>query len=93
VVGLSEKRLELTLNLRDAYKAPKWRRAKRAINLLRAKIMRISKAERVRLSNKVVSYIWSRGAEKPPRKVPIVVERGEEGVVDVKLRGEEDTGE
>lgn len=90
---MSEKRLELTLNLRDAYKAPKLRRAKRAINLLRAKITRISKAQRVRLSNELVSYIWSRGAEKPPRKVPIVVERGEEGVVDVKLRGEGDTGE
>jgi len=90
---LSEKRLELTLNLRDAYKAPKLRRAKRAINLLRAKITRISKAQRVRLSNELVSYIWSRGAEKPPRKVPIVIERGEEGVVDVKLRGEGDTGE
>jgi ribosomal protein L31E len=93
VVDLSEKRLELTLNLRDAYKAPKLRRAKRAINLLRAKITRISKAQRVRLSNELVSYIWSRGAEKPPRKVPIVIERGEEGVVDVKLRGEGDTGE
>jgi large subunit ribosomal protein L31e len=93
VVDLSEKRLELTLNLRDAYKAPKLRRAKRAINLLRTKITRISKAQRVRLSNELVSYIWSRGAEKPPRKVPIVVERGEEGVVDVKLRGEGDTGE
>ena len=90
---MSEKRLELTLNLRDAYKAPKLRRAKRAINLLRTKITRISKAQRVRLSNELVSYIWSRGAEKPPRKVPIVVERGEEGVVDVKLRGEGDTGE
>lgn len=90
---MSEKRLELTLNLRDAYKAPKLRRAKRAINLLRAKITRISKAQRVRLSNELVSYIWSRGAEKPPRKVPIVIERGEEGVVDVKLRGEGDTGE
>ncbi|MEM3449239.1 MAG: 50S ribosomal protein L31e, partial [Nitrososphaerota archaeon] len=71
---MSEKRLELTLNLRDAYKAAKWRRAKRAINLLRAKILRISKAERIRLSNKVVSYIWSRGAEKPPRKVSVIIE-------------------
>ncbi len=83
----------MTLNLRDAYKAAKWRRAKRAINLLRAKILRISKAERIRLSNKVVSYIWSRGAEKPPRKVSVIIEHGEEGVVEVKLRGEEDTGE
>lgn len=90
---MSEERLELTFNLRDAYKTAKWRRAKRAINLLRAKILRISKAERVRLSNKVVSYIWSRGAEKPPRKVSVIIERGEEGVVDVKLRGEENTGE
>lgn len=90
---MSEKRLELTLNLRDAYRAARWRRAKRAINLLREKIMRISKAERVKLSHKLVSYIWSRGAEKPPRKLPIIVERVEDGVVEVKLRGEEDTGE
>lgn len=90
---MSQEKLELTLNLREAYKTAKWRRAKRAVNLLRAKIMRISKAGRVKLSSDVVSYIWSRGVEKPPKKVSVIVKRLEEGEVEVKLRGEEDTEE
>lgn len=83
----------VTLNLRDAYKAAKWRRAEAAVALLRERVKRVTHAERVVISGGVSRYLWSRGAERPPKKVRIVVERGEEGEASVRLEGEEAAGE
>ena len=75
---MSERRWELTLNLRDAYEAKKWRRAKRAINLIRQKALRVAKVRRVVIDEALNRLIWSRGVERPPRKVRLVIERVDE---------------
>jgi len=85
---MSQLRKEVTLNLRDAYKAPKLRRAKRALNIIQKKAARIAKAERVKISEEVARLIHSRSIERPPRKVMIIVEKDEEGEAIVKLGGE-----
>lgn len=85
---MSQLRKEVTLNLREAYKAPKLRRAKRALNIIREKAARIAKAEKVKISEELARFVFSRSIERPPRKVTIVVEKDEEGEAIVKLGGE-----
>lgn len=85
---MSETRVEVTLNLRDAYKTPKIRRAKRAINIIREKARRIAKTDTVIISEELVKFIHSKSVEHPPRKIKIVVEKDEEGEAVVRLGGE-----
>jgi large subunit ribosomal protein L31e len=82
---MSERRWELTLNLRDAYEAKKWRRAKRAINLIRQKALRVAKVKRVVIDEALNRLIWSRGVERPPRKVRLVIERVDEETARVSM--------
>lgn len=70
-------------------------RADRAVRLLRRFIERHLKVDRVVVDNEVNEYIWSRGREKPPRRVKVAVtvkEVEEEGekkrVAVVRLAGE-----
>lgn len=47
------------------------KRAARAIRFLREFIKRHMKCDVVKISNEVNEYIWSRGIEKPPRKIKV----------------------
>jgi ribosomal protein L31E len=89
---LSQTRVEVTLNLREAYRAPKWRRAKRAINIIRMKAARIAKTESVKISEELTRLIFSSSVERIPKKLSLVIEKDEEGEAWVRLRGE-GTGE
>lgn len=65
-------------------------RAKRAIRLIREFVKRHMKAERVIIDNKVNEYVWSRGIEKPPRRVKVnIVMDKKEKVAKVFLAEEE----
>jgi len=46
------------------------------------------KAERVIISQRLNEKIWSRGIEKPPRRVKVKAVKSEEGVVEVDLASE-----
>ncbi len=48
-------------------------RADRAVKLLKRFVARHVKADRIIIYNEVNNYIWSRGREKPPRRVKILV--------------------
>lgn len=76
---------EYVIPLRDAYEASRTRRARRAINIIREFARRHMKSEIVKISNKVNSLIWSRGIEKPPRRIKVVMRKDKEGVVKVLL--------
>ncbi|MEN3047817.1 MAG: 50S ribosomal protein L31e [Candidatus Caldarchaeales archaeon] len=82
---MTEKRWEVTLNLRDAYESKRLRRAKRAINLLRERAMRISKAKRVVIDQSLNAVFWSRSVSRPPRKLRVVIEKVDEETAEVKL--------
>ena len=84
---MSETSLErvYTIPLRDAYEASRKRRAKRAINLIKEFAKRHMKAEEVKISEGVNHVIWNRGAEKPPRKVTVLMRKDKDGVVKVML--------
>ena len=71
--------------LRDVWRAPRKRRAPRAIRLIREFISRHMKAETVKVANDVNEKIWERGAEKPPRKIKVRAAKDKEGKVTVYL--------
>ncbi|MEM2164077.1 MAG: 50S ribosomal protein L31e [Candidatus Bathyarchaeia archaeon] len=70
-----------TIPLRDAWRAPWTDRAPTAIKIVREFIKRHLKVnveeERVRISNELNRLIWSRGREKPPRRVKVRVVKEE----------------
>ena len=66
--------------LREAWRTPRPYRAPRAIRILREFISRHMKVEDVRLSQELNSFIWSRGIEKPPRRVRVRVGKDKDNV-------------
>ena len=74
--------------LRRAWAAPRKKRAPRAVRLIKEFARRHMKAEEVRISPELNEFLWSRGIEKPPRRVRVRMERYEEGLVKVHLAEE-----
>jgi large subunit ribosomal protein L31e len=76
-----------TVPLRDAYKTVKVKRTSRAVKILRSFLARHMKTqeERVKLSAEVNSLVWSKGMEKPPRKIKVKAKRDAKGEVSVSL--------
>lgn len=70
-----------TVNLREAWKAPRKRRTPRAIRLLREFVKRNMKVENVIMSNEINEAVWSRSIEKPPRRLKIRAVKDKEGNV------------
>ena len=69
-----------TVPLNKAYEYTRTKRARRTVKILKAYLNQHTKAKdvNIRLSNMLNSFIWSRGIEKPPRKVKIkVIKEGE----------------
>ena len=76
-----------TVPLGRAWIRPRKKHSPRAIRLLREFIVRHMKTDEgsIRITNKVNEKIWSRGIEKPPRKIRIRATKDSEGVVTVRL--------
>jgi large subunit ribosomal protein L31e len=74
--------------LRRAFEAPKYRRAKVAIRLIREFTSRHMKATEVKIDVNVNEMLWSRGIGNPPRRIKLEMERDDEGVVSVRLAPE-----
>lgn len=71
--------------LSKAWASPRRKRTPRAIRIMKSFIKRHMKTENVIITNEVNERIWSRGIEKPPRKIRVRVVRDSEGVVRVHL--------
>lgn len=64
----------MTIPLRDAYRAPRKKRAKVAVRLIREWVSRHFHLEgRVKIGSALNEFIWSRSIEKPPRRVTVNV--------------------
>ncbi len=86
-----------TIPLGRAWISPRKKRAPRAIRLIKSFIQRHMKikteveemeeeeAERLVISNEVNEKVWSRGIEKPPRKIRVRAAKDKEGVITVYL--------
>lgn len=60
---------------------PRGRRAPRAVRDVRDFVSRHMKAEEVAISNEINSALWSRGINKPPRKITVRAVKDKEGKV------------
>jgi large subunit ribosomal protein L31e len=70
-----------TVNLREAWKAPRKRRTPRAIRVLREFVKRNMKVESVIISNEINEEVWEQSTEKPPHKLKIRAVKDKEGNV------------
>jgi len=64
---------------------PSYRRAKKAIIIIKEFTTRHMKAKQVKIDADVNELIWARGIKHPPRRIKLEMERDEDGVVTVKL--------
>ncbi len=67
------------------YEAQPYRRAKKAVAVIREFATRHMKARQVSIDAKVNELIWSRGIKHPPRRITLEMERDEDGVVTIRL--------
>ena len=71
-----------TISLRHVWVVtPRGKRAPRAVRDVRAFVSRHMKAEEVAMSEEINSAIWSRGINKPPRKITVRAVKDKEGKV------------
>jgi len=77
-----------TIPLRKGWlKAPRYKRAKKAVNTLREFLSRHMKSEDVRLLPELNLEIWKHGMKNPPSQVKVNVIKDDKGVVKVQLFG------
>ncbi len=74
-----------TIPLGKAWVSPRNSRTPRAVRIVRSFIKRHMKPENLVLSNEVNERIWSRGIQKPPRKIRVRAAKDEEGIVTLYL--------
>lgn len=65
--------------------APRYKRSKRAIKLIREYLIRHFKPEFLKLEPELNEYIWKRGIQKPPRRVKVRATKDRYGVVTAYL--------
>jgi len=84
---------ELVVPLRHAWNITRFKRAPRAMQIIREQVIKhvkVTAEEELYIDPEVNEHIWKRGIENPPRKVTLIVTRHDEpGIpVEVKLKKE-----
>lgn len=67
-----EKRVHIIPIRREVVRAPRWKRAKRAINIIREYVQKHYRTDDVIIGKHLNEKIWERGSRKPPMKVKVV---------------------
>lgn len=67
------------------FEAPPYRRAKKALIVIREFATRHMKATDVKVDTAVNELVWARGIRHPPRRITLQMERDTDGIVTVKL--------
>ncbi|MFQ6053296.1 MAG: 50S ribosomal protein L31e [Candidatus Bathyarchaeia archaeon] len=78
-----------TVPLTRAWVAPRYRRAEKAVTVLRAFVERHMKPSSTIIDPKVNEVIWRRGIRNPPRRIRVKLSKAEDGAVTVSLAEEE----
>ena len=75
------------INLRRTREVSRTRRSPYAVRLIRRFVARHMKVDldKVKIDNSVNEYVWSRGIEKPPRRIEVKVTKYSDGTVRVAL--------
>jgi large subunit ribosomal protein L31e len=74
-----------TVPLGRAWVVPRYRRAEKAITVLRDFVKRHMKPEEIVIDPSVNEAIWARGITNPPRKIRVRMAKDDEGFVTVTL--------
>ncbi len=76
-----------TIPLRNASLAPRGKRANRAVKEIKIFLARHMKSEedKIWIDNPVNEAVWSRGIQKPPRRIRVKAIRFDDGVVEVSM--------
>ena len=70
---MAELKREYVVPLRNKFKtAPKWRRSKKAMSVLKDFVKKHMKADIVIIGNELNEKIWENGIKNPPGKVSVV---------------------
>ncbi len=64
---------------------PRTKRAPRAMRLIREFIVRHMKSDDLIIEQAVNEYLWSRGIQKPPRKITVRAVKSDDDVVEIYL--------
>jgi len=72
---------------REFLKAPKYRRAKSAINALKRFLQKHMKSEEIYIGRRLNEKIWEKGIKNPPHHVAITVVKEDDGKVYAELAG------
>lgn len=78
---------EYTVPLRAAWKGTRTNRAEKAIRVIQQFAKRHMKPSEIKIENEVNEAIWSRGIQKPPRKIRVLMKKDKDDVVTVSLPG------
>ena len=70
-----------TIPLRYVWLTPRGKRAPRTVRYVREYVTRHMKAEEVAMSNEINEALWSRGINKPPRRIRVRAVKDKEGKV------------
>jgi large subunit ribosomal protein L31e len=72
------------------FEAPPYRRAKKAIIVIKEFATRHMKATEVSVDVEVNELVWAKGMRHPPRRIKLEMERDADGIVTVRLPPEPD---
>ena len=66
---------------------PRTKRAPRALRIVKEFVARHMKTEDILIDPEVNEFIWSRGIQKPPRKISVRLKKADDDIVEVYLVG------
>jgi len=72
---------------KEFMKAPKYKRAKKAVNAIKKFLNRHMKSDNIKLGKNLNLEIWKHGIKNPPHHVRINAIKGDDGVVKAELEG------
>ena len=78
---------EYTIPLRGAWKGSRTDRAEKAIRVIRQFAKRHMKSSEIKIDSEVNQAVWSRGIQKPPRKIRVLMKKDKDDLVTVLLPG------
>lgn len=74
--------------LRDAKRAPRWKRSNTAVKDIRKFLEKHMKSVDVKLDKSINERVWDRGAEKPPSRIRVRAMKFDDGQVQAELAEE-----
>ncbi|MGD0330485.1 MAG: 50S ribosomal protein L31e [Nitrososphaeria archaeon] len=85
---MSEKEFEertIVIPLWKTHKTGSYRRAKKALSVLREEVSKVVKDGNFVIDSKLNEQIWAQGIRRPPRRITVKVKKDEEGNIIVSL--------